>query len=210
MTNQLEIPVRGSRASVRLPGSVVHVPTVKQRTDFSCGAAATLSLLRYWHGEAYARVEEHDLFGPLQTTPENGTEPEPITEYLRKVAGLEATYLHGDVTLAHLERAIDAGHPPLVDFQAWRDTEDPWPQVWDAGHYCVLVGYDAEHLYFMDPSVLTVGAYAYLPRHELAERWHNLAGPDNLRLERMVIFVKGSEPRWKPTLPLPSSAVRLG
>ena len=71
------------------------------------------------------------------------------------------------MTLAHLERAVDAGHPPIVDLQAWRDFEHPWPEVWDAGHYCLLVGYDHEHLFFMDPSVLTVGAYAYMPRHEL-------------------------------------------
>ena len=187
------------------------MPAVKQRTDFSCGAAATLSLLRFWRGEAYARIEEDALFGPLDTTPSNGTEPEPITEYLRKVAGLEATYVHGDVTLAHLERAVDAGHPPIVDLQAWRDFEHPWAEVWDAGHYAILVGYDAEHLFFMDPSVLTVSGYAYMPRGELNERWHDTAGPDNRRLERMTVFVRSPGlPLWTPRGELPTTAMRLG
>ncbi len=210
MNSQVERVLTSSRVNVRLPSNVVHVPAVKQRTDFSCGAAATLSLLRFWLGEAYARVEEHDLFGPLDTTPANGTEPEPITAYLR-AAGLDANYLHGDVTLSALERAIDAGHPPLVDLQAWRDDPDPWPEVWDAGHYAILVGYDAEHLFFMDPSVLTTGAYAFMPRAELSERWHDLAGPDNRRLERMTVFVRGVHPpRWTASGELPATATRLG
>jgi predicted double-glycine peptidase len=205
-----ELPSHGTRVTLGLPPNLVHVPVVKQRTDFSCGAAATLALLRFWLGDAYARVEEHDLFTPLSTTPANGTEPEPITEYLR-AAGLEATYLHGDVTLSHLERAVDNGHPPLVDLQAWRDFEHPWAEVWDAGHYAVLVGYDAEHLFFMDPSVLTVSGYAYMPRGELNERWHDLAGPDNRRLERMTVFLRGpGQPLGAPRGELPTTAMRLG
>jgi hypothetical protein len=210
MNSQVELQPQSSRFQVRLPTNLVHVPAVKQRTEYSCGAAATLSLLRFWQPEAYARIEEHELFGVLETTPANGTEPEPIVAYLRSVAGLDATYVHGDVTLAHLERAVDAGHPPIVDLQAWRDTDHPWPEVWDAGHYAILVGHDAEHLFFMDPSVLTVGAYAYIPKGELNERWHDLAGPDNKRLERMTIFARGTHPRWTPTAPVPTSAVRLG
>jgi predicted double-glycine peptidase len=201
-----------SSATLRLPANVVHVPAVKQRTDYSCGAAATLALLRLWRGDAYARIEEEELYGPLHTTPASGTEPEPIADYLHDVAGLDATYRHGDVTLAQLERAVDAGQPPLVDLQAWRDAEKPWSEVWDAGHYAVLVGYDRDHLFFMDPSVLTVGAYAFMPRGELNERWHDLAGPRDERLERMVIFVDGHGPGrlWMPGPDAPTSAVRLG
>lgn len=189
----------------------MHVPAVKQGTEYSCGAAATLSLLRFWRGAAYAAVSERELFGLLDTTPANGTEPEPITAYLRgTAAALDARYRHGDVTLAHLERAVDAGQPPIVDLQAWRDVDLPWSDVWDAGHYALLVGYDAEHIFFMDPSVLTMGAYAYIPRAELSERWHDLAGPDNRRLERMTIFVRGDRPSWRPDGELPTTATRLG
>jgi predicted double-glycine peptidase len=199
----------GSRANLRLPSNTVHVPAVKQATGYSCGAAATLSLLQFWYGDRFADATERDLFGPLDTTPENGTEPEPITAYLRE-AGLQAEYRHEDVTLAELERAVEAGHPPLVDLQAWRDFEHPWEEVWDAGHYAILVGHDAEHLFFMDPSILTHGAYAYMPKGELAERWHDLAGPENLRLYRMAVFVRGERPLWHPGGDLPGMAMRLG
>lgn len=194
---------------MRLPSNVVHVPEVKQETGYSCGAAALLSILRFWKGGAFARVREQELYGPLATTCENGTEPEPMTAFLR-AEGLDAEYRHGDVTLAELERAVDRGEPPIVDFQAWRDHPIPWRDVWDAGHYAILVGYDAEHLYFMDPSILTEGAYAYLPRAELDERWHDLAGPENRRLERMAVFVRGAA-RWTPPEAYGNAAaVRLG
>ncbi len=201
------------RAQVRaLPANLIAVPPVKQATDFSCGAAATLSLLRYWRWDTYRTTSESTLYEALRTTDRDGTEPEPILEYLRAHAHLEAEYHHDDgTTIADLERAVDAGEPPIVDLQAWRDRPTPWRDTWDAGHYVVLVGYDADHLYVMDPSVLTPGPYAFLPRAELDERWHDLAGPEARRLERMVLFVRGAVlDRWRPEGQPTGSATRLG
>ncbi|HEX8791081.1 MAG TPA: C39 family peptidase [Polyangiaceae bacterium] len=212
MELEIAMPDFGSRATLLVPSNLIHVPCVKQRTDFSCGAAATLSLLRYWVPGAFEDAHEDDLFEPLHTTPANGTEPEPIAAYLQDVVGLEAKYEHGDVTLAQLEGAVDAGQPPLVDLQAWRDGNRPWPEVWDAGHYVVLVGYDAENLFFMDPSVLSPGPYAYVPKAELDERWHDLAGPSDTRVWRMTVFVRGDDgEHWTPDGSTPTtSATRMG
>lgn len=178
-------------ALVTTPRNLVHLPAVKQRTNFSCGTAATLSLLRHWRWDDYARVDEADLYLPLETTDARGTEPQPIAVFLNNVPGLEAEYRHGDVTVADLERAVDLRQPPIVDLQAWQDHDWPWSDVWDAGHYVVLVGYDAERLFFMDPSTMTPGAYAYLPRAELEARWHDLTGDHNERAYRMAVFVRG-------------------
>jgi len=193
----------------RLPANLVPVPPVKQVTDFSCGAAATLSLLRLWRWESYADIEETELHPALETTDARGTEPEPMTEYLRVAAHLKAEYRHGDVTLAQLQAAVDRGEPPIVDLQAWRDGDRPWRETWDAGHYVVLVGYDSDRLFVMDPSVLTPAAYAYLPAAELDERWHDLAGPHDVPLERMAIFVPGGGLRWQPAEPVVALATRL-
>jgi len=187
-----------SRARIPLPANLVPVPVVKQVTDFSCGSAAALSVLRLWRPEAYAGLCEKDLHDALDTTHAQGTEPEPIEAYLREHARLEARYVHGDVTLAQILAAVDAGEPPVLDLQAWRDRETPWRETWDAGHYVVLVGYDAENLFVMDPSILTPGGYAWLTRTELDERWHDLAGHHNVKVERMTIFVRGDGPRWTP------------
>jgi predicted double-glycine peptidase len=191
-----------------MPANFVRVPVVRQRRGFSCGPAAVLSLLRYWCHEAYATVEEEDLYGPLETSHARGTEPEPMTALLAR-SGLEASYRFGDVTAHDLERAVDAGEPPIVDLQAWRDRDTPWRETWDAGHYVIMVGYDADSLFFADPSTATPEGYVYLPRGELDERWHDLAGMNDVALQRMAIFARGKRPR-PSTLPPPREAVRLG
>jgi predicted double-glycine peptidase len=175
-----------------LPANLLPVPSVKQKTTYSCGSAATLALLRYWRWDEYSKVEESDLRDALHTTEASGTEPEPIAAFLDHRAGICASYRHDDVSVRDLELAVDAGFPPLVDLQAWRDVDRPWKDVWDAGHYVVMVGYDSERLFFMDPGTLTPGAYAFLRRDELDERWHDLAGAEEHRVERMAIFAQGS------------------
>src|SRR5580693_3941534 len=98
------MPSESYRAIVALPPNRIAVPTVKQETDFSCGAAATLALLRFWKWEKYALVDESALYATLQTTDARGTEPEPMVQMLRGHAHLDAEYRHGDVTLAQLEK----------------------------------------------------------------------------------------------------------
>jgi len=193
-----------------LPQNLIRVPTVKQRTNFSCGNAATLALLRYWRWDAYARVDETALYLPLETTHAKGTEPQPIAAFLNNAGGVTAEYRHSDVTVCELERAIDARQPPIVDLQAWRDHETPWRDLWDAGHYVVMVGYDSQNLFFMDPCTVAPGTYVYLPRAELAERWHDLAGDHNEPVEHMAIFARGSAAARCPDEPAPEGAAKLG
>ena len=149
-----------------------------------------------------------------------GTEPEPIVAFLRST-GLDATYRHTDVTIADLERAVDRREPPIVDLQAWTDHTAPYRETWDAGHYVVMVGYDDERLYFADPSTMTPDGFGYLTRAELEERWHDLAGDHDERVERMAIFVRGLLRDTASTNPpaadgaharvvMPASAVALG
>jgi len=193
-----------------LPANLLPVPSVKQKTTFSCGSAATLALLRYWQWDEYSRVEENDLRAALHTTEASGTEPEPIAAFLDRRAGLTATYRHEDVSVRDLELAVDAGFPPLVDLQAWRDGDRPWREVWDAGHYVVMVGYDSERLFFMDPGTLTPGSYAFLVRDELDERWHDLAGSEELPVSRMAIFARGCTKPVAPRGPILEVATSLG
>lgn len=191
-----------------MPKNLIHIPVVRQRRDFSCGAAAVLALLRYWCPEAYATVDEDALYALLGTTDAMGTEPEPMAELLLR-SGVFAVYRSGDVTTADLERAVDAREPPIVDLQAWRDTDRPWRDTWDAGHYVTMVGYDRELLFFADPSTMSPEGYVYLPRGELEERWHDLAGNDERRVRRMAIFARGGR-RWAPSAPPPKEAALLG
>jgi predicted double-glycine peptidase len=208
------------RIMTPMPSNFVLVPVVTQRKDFSCGAAATLAILRFWNPDGYAQVEEGALYEPLQTTHARGTEPEPIVAFLRST-GLDATYRHTDVTIADLERAVDCHEPPIVDLQAWTDHTAPYRETWDAGHYVVMVGYDDERLYFADPSTMTPDGFVYLTRAEFEDRWHDLAGDHDERVERMAIFVRGPLRAASSTNPpaadgsharavMPASAVALG
>jgi len=191
-----------------LPRNLVRVPIVQQAQGFSCGAAATLILLRYWLVEPYSRVDESALYEPLQTTHARGTEPEPMVELLRR-SGLLATYRRGDVSLGDLERAVDAHEPPIVDLQAWSDHAAAWADTWDAGHYVVMVGYDPERLYFVDPSRATPQGHAFLMRDQLEERWHDLTGEDDRPEVHMAIFARGVQ-RWVAPDPSDGDATRLG
>jgi predicted double-glycine peptidase len=181
---------------------------VRQRRGFSCGAAVTLTVLRYWSHEKYIGVEEDALYPALKTTDARGTEPEPMAALL-KLNGLDADYRYGEVSIADLERAVDARQPPILDLQAWRDHDAPWRETWDAGHYVVMVGYDDERVFFADPSTTTPHGYVFLPRGELEERWHDLTGDHDQPAKHMTIFVRG-ERAWTPSAPLPAEAVRLG
>jgi predicted double-glycine peptidase len=192
-----------------LPSNFLPVPVVRQRRGFSCGPAAVLSLLRLWCHEAYATVEEEALYAPLETTEARGTEPEPMVRLLVR-SGVDARYRHGDVTTADLERAVDAGAPPILDLQAWRDHDDkPWRETWDAGHYVIMVGYDDERLFFVDPSNVSPAGYVYMPRPELEERWHDLTGNDDAPVRRMTIFARGSHAQ-PPSASPHTQAARLG
>lgn len=193
-----------------VPRDAIRVPRVKQQTNFSCGNAATLALLRYWRPDEFAGMDESSLYAPLGTTRTDGTEPGPIAAFLRSAAGLDVTYRHGDVTVEDLERAVDLRQPPIVDLQAWRDEETPWREEWDSGHYVIMVGYDADRLFVMDPGRMTPGAYAYLLRSELEDRWHDLAGPCNERVYRMAIFAGGSFPAGPRGEAVGEVATRLG
>lgn len=82
--------------------------------------------------------------------------------------------LRGAGGLSEVQAAIDRGHPVLVVLQAWAHAPSHYGTRWDAGHYAVVVGYDATHVYLMDPS--TTGNYTRLAYADLLQRWYDYEG----------------------------------
>jgi len=84
-------------------------------------------------------------------------------------------------TLDDVKADVDAGKPVLVCYQAWAEPEEneshDWSERWDDGHYSVVIGYDSQRLFFMDPS--TMGSYAYITFGEFEARWHDIDGIEN-------------------------------
>jgi ABC-type bacteriocin/lantibiotic exporter with double-glycine peptidase domain len=95
-----------------------------------------------------------------------------------------------------MEAALDRGSPVIVAFQAWADAPADYSQDWDDGHYAVAVGYDEKSIYFMDPS--TLGNYAYIPKAEFLDRWHDRYDSDRVRVNRLMIVFSKDTPDYDP------------
>jgi predicted double-glycine peptidase len=180
-----------------LPSSLLSdVPDVRQGTGYSCGAAALQAVLAYWGiGE-----REDRLIARLHRTPEQGTHPEDIVRGAREF-GLQAELREG-LNLDDLEVALKKGVTAIVDLQAWRArAEGPWTEIWDDGHYMVLLGMDRDNLYFEDPSLL--GSRGFIPRGEFLDRWHDYEGVPPLdakdrKYVHMAIVITGNHPAGRP------------
>lgn len=189
-----------------IPSDYLPLPITVQETNYSCGAAAALSVLRYW--QAYGG-DEQSLYKLLETSPKDGTPPENIARGLSQL-GLQAA-LRENMTLDDLRAALRRGDSVILDIQAWRNDEDtPWSQRWEDGHYVVLAGMDEHYAYLMDPS--TEGRYTYLPLSELLERWHDYEdrGGQVRRYYQAGIVAHGSQPLPRPSEPpLPPEPIKM-
>ncbi|MFA6317553.1 MAG: C39 family peptidase [Elusimicrobiota bacterium] len=153
-----------------LPPEYLPVPVTVQETDYSCGAAAVLALLRYW--QVYGG-DEASLYPLLGTRPKDGTLPENIEAGLRHF-GLQAD-LRERMTLSDLRSALESGKTVILAMQAWREEASrSWADEWESGHYVVLNGMDQDYVYLMDPS--TEERYAFVPIAEFLERRYYQAG----------------------------------
>jgi predicted double-glycine peptidase len=185
-------PARPVAQFTRLPDKFLPVPYHRQETNYSCGAAAVLTVLQYWR--VYDGTES-SLYERLGTDKNEGTHPRAMVDGM-KAFGLDAELKTG-LSLSDLETILKDGKTAIVDYQAWRTAQSvrPWSKDWDDGHYSVLVAMDARNVYMMDPST-DDGAYGWVPRAELLERWRDYETRGGTREEyvRMAIVVSGKTP----------------
>jgi len=180
-------------AAVNAPHSsgpeLLPVPDTRQSTEYSCGASALQATLMYY-GEEYG---EQELMTMLGTT-YNGTNPRDIARVAREL-GFQVE-LREQCTLEDLEKSIRNRVPVIVSGQAWREGDDlkkPWSEVWESGHYMVIIGLDEKNVYFEDPSLL--GSKGFMPRDEFQERWHDV---DEKKYLQLGIFISGKKPAPPP------------
>jgi predicted double-glycine peptidase len=173
-------------------GSQSHelaIPDVRQATDYTCSASALQGVLAYYGVEQ----REDVLAKELGATPEDGAPPEAIVR-VAIAHGLTATKRE-NMTVEDLAAEIARGNPVIVQIQAWSDVQrTSWVDVWDDGHYVIVVAVDGDRLVFEDPSLL--GARGVLSRREFEERWHDIDfGYRNIRAG--IIF-GGKPPAARP------------
>ncbi len=164
---------------------LLDYPLVRQSTDYTCGVAGLMSVLRYYGFQ----VREDTLASELGTDQELGTDYRRIIEAAR-ARGIQADP-QAEMSPDVLETHIDGRQPVMCCIQAWGDPADYTGD--DNGHWVVAIGYDDENLYFMDPS--TLGNVTFITRDELVERWHDSTA--DAELIRFGIIFDG-QPDYNP------------
>jgi len=150
---------------------ILSIPIVPQTTDFSCGAAVLLSVLKYWLGPNALPDDEKALWGVLGTNPISGTNPEPIAAVASSL-GLSAGVQDG-LGVTAIPGLLASGVTAILAVQAWdRDPSEPDFDPFE-GHWVVLAGADEETARLMDPS-LPGGGYRDVDLLDLARRWKGL------------------------------------
>jgi predicted double-glycine peptidase len=165
--------------------TLVPVPLVRQPNAYTCGVACVLSILGY-----YGQDLPYDwLTKELNANDKNGVDHRDIIKFFKSKDYDVA--LQKGMLVSDLMDLIDEKIPVIVCLQAWAKTTSTtdYGDVWDNGHYAVVVGYDPENLYFMDPS--TLGNYASIPIDEFAMRWHDK--DMDIFLRQSGIIVRGKK-----------------
>lgn len=181
---------------VQIPPNVLRLPDVRQQTNYTCGPVALQAVLGYYGEEHF----EEDLAELCGADPEEGTPPDRLVRAAREL-GFQAE-VRQNMTLADLEQSIADRVPVMIAAQAWRDEDQkqiPWENLWDSGHWMVVVGLDKDKVYFEDPSIL--GSLGEIPREEFLQRWHDIDG--TTPFVHGGILITGKPPAPPPlTLPV--------
>jgi predicted double-glycine peptidase len=172
------------RSSVKLntkdlPANFMFLPITRQATDYTCGASALQSVLRYY-GDEYM---ENELAVILKSDPNEGTPYNNIINFTRS-EGYKVN-IYKDMKYTDLKSLINNKKPVIVLLQAWSETPQDYSKDWIDGHYAVVTGYDEKYVYFMDPS--TLGNYTFIPVKKFLERWHDTDGAEKLYNFGMVV-----------------------
>jgi predicted double-glycine peptidase len=152
----------------------IALPEVQQPDEFSCGAASLMSILAYYG----AGPEDYDVLKKkLGTTQKDGTDYHHMIRFAGE-QGLQAD-AKAEMTITQLEKCLDECKPVICSIQAYAEKvpEEKRAEAYkkdDNGHYLVVIGYDADNIYFMDPSL--TGRRGFLPKLEFEARWHDNEG----------------------------------
>jgi len=171
------------------PAHFIEMPLIRQATAYTCGCAATASVLNYWTNEEWPEME---LAKILKADDKDGTRYREIADFGRR-RGYKVDITQ-NTTLAQLFALIDKKTPPIVLLQAWPDKPVDWKTDWDDGHYAVALGYDDKNVYFMDPS--TTGHYTWIPHGEFMDRWHDIDGASEKVVQFALVLSRSTKPAY--------------
>lgn len=170
------IQFRSMRKSIALPDE-------RQDENWSCGAAAVVSVCRYFSIEPDT---ESEAIRELGSSPSDGTPPQAIVEVLES-HGL-ATDARDWFDLDALnEKHLKKGHPVLCPIQMYGNPAE-YEQA-EGGHWVVLTGIWDGKVCLQDP----VAGKVEMDVEEFKSRWHD-KGADGNPYEQYGIAC------WKPAI----------
>lgn len=164
-------PVKSMRERIKaasIPAEAIKVtlPSVRQETSYSCGAAVASAICRAY---AVGPDEESWYRDQLGTEPDEGTDQFKLRGLFDQLGlcTIERTQTGFDT----LKQWLDQHCPVIMLIQAWGAMPEGYdnPRS-DAGHYVIAIGYTADELIVEDPALQH--SRGYLPWDELLERWH--------------------------------------
>ena len=148
---------------------LLDFPELRQTYNFDCGACALASVLAY-----YGIDVREDTVMQIARTTRGGTNIAGIVKTLRYY-GLTPRCC---TSVAGIKSALDRQHAVILTLQAYKASGAPYRRTWGDGHYVVAIGYDADRIYFEDPSSYK---RTWLSFAELEDRWHDVDGRRRLR-----------------------------
>ncbi len=187
----LSCSVLQNNAEVPDKNHFIYVPLVRQSTNYTCGVAALQSVLCYyndcWREDTLSKI--------LKANFKDGT------SYLamKKFAIAQGYKVEEDtnLTIEFLKKKIDQKKPVLVALQAWQDSVQPYKTDLIDGHYAVVIGYNKNNIFFMDPS--TLGNYTFIPNDEFLERWHD-TDSSNVILNHFGMIISKDTVKYNPNI----------
>ncbi len=149
-----------------------------------CGAASLLIVLKYY-GMERTESELARLLGVDSSTGTDAAALKRVAEDLGFVVEVR-----NESTLEMVEDWIERGVPVIVDWFT-RGRADYGDGAVADGHYSVVAGLDAEHIYLMDPEL---GKVRRLARGDFLRVWFDFAGeyikPDGLIVRQTIAIHK--------------------
>lgn len=176
-----------ARPRARPSPIAIDLPVIAQATGYTCGAAALLAICRHYGvGPRSERAVVRDMgFGRA------GSDPAHLIRAIARYGLGHQEYR--PMTIAQLRACLDRRRPVMVMLQAWAAPRPAsYAARWGDGHWVVAIGHDRRGVYFADPSL--AAARGYLRDAELDERWHDLEGRANRRVEHYGLAI------WRPPL----------
>jgi len=161
----------------------LDVPSLRQYSDYDCGATCFLSVLGYYGYDLY---EEKVM--KIMEVKHNGVDPIGFERAAEKF-NLKCKMTE-KMTCEDVRDSIKEKIPVILSLQAWGEKKD-YTDNWKDGHYVVAVGYDKRGFFLMDPSQI---GYSYISDPDLMERWHE---KDTNKISiRLGIMIYGKKPKF--------------